>query len=826
MLNFINKSLILKIILVLAAILVITFTVLCFSILSKQNDLLGQMTDIVNKNLLTTNTQAKDQFGRLETDVRTALGTMSSQVAANLSSATEKSLKEEEFNVQQAMEKLLQSNVKAVAMLLASSVPQAVMSKANEELINYSRAAAKTEDIVYALFYDAKGALLPGYVDVVDDLVIAYLKKGKGSEDAEKMVDASRQDPSVLIYEQNIEYYGLVIAKVLICVRKSAVVKEIEALAGRFQTLQQENDAGIKRVLGTQSSTVIEQLSGNLGQVSTDSIKAGEATEAILKKSLSEVNSQTTAVVIAIGTACCLVILVLVVVLLRFMVISPINTVINGLKDAAEGEGDLTKRLNSKRIDEIGVLAGWFDAFVERINNIIVKINNNSETVTSSALEVLNASEMMQEEAKGLSAKSDGVASASEEMNAAMASVAAASEQASTNIGIVAGTAAEMKEALEVVVRRCEEAKVISNKATGQVKKAANQMGNLGKAAEQITKVTEVITEIADQTNLLALNATIEAARAGEAGKGFAVVAGEIKNLAQQTAQATKEIKERIDGIQQSTHTTIIEVEAITGVIDAVDEIMTRIAEAMAEQASRAADVAMNIEQASQGIGEVNENVAQTSQVSAAIAGDISEVSNISHSMYKASDNMRTNSESLSAMANQLKTMISVFKVSHQQQSGQSDKPPAAAAVADLFPWSEKLSLGIEAIDTQHKELVRLINQLHRAMKVQSGSKEAETVLGKLAEYTVYHFGFEEKLFDKYHYPETQSHKKIHHDLVASVTALQNDLRSGKAGLSMDLMNFLTSWLKDHILKTDRAYVSHLQGKDMEVADHSHQSNR
>ena len=142
-------------------------------------------------------------------------------------------------------------------------------------------------------------------------------------------------------------------------------------------------------------------------------------------------------------------------------------------------------------------------------------------------------------------------------MNANMSSVAAASEQAATNISMVAGTATEMKNALEGVANHCDEAKTVSKKATDQVQKATEKVTLLGVAANQISKVTEVITEIADQTNLLALNATIEAARAGDAGKGFAVVAGEIKNLANQTQEATKEIKDKIDGIQPSTTTPL-----------------------------------------------------------------------------------------------------------------------------------------------------------------------------------------------------------------------------------------------------------------------------
>jgi len=815
MLRIIDKSLTLKMIVTLAAILIVAFAVLCLSILNKQNGFLGRMSGVVTKNIADTNNQAKQQFDKLEGDVSLALAKMSDQASANLSAATVKSLKQEETNIRQAMEKMLSANAKSVAALLASIAPEAIMSKQSDDLIEFSRAASKTEEIVFALFFDDKGKLLPGYANVVDDLVISYLKKGKGEEDTEKMLDAARQDSGVVIYEEKIEYYGLAIGKVLVCIDKAKVGKEVEALAARFQSLQQENETSVKNVLAAESAKVIGQINGDLGQVSADSLKAGEGTGRILAKSMGEVNAGTATVVIVVGIACCLIILVLVVVLLKFMVITPINQVIDGLRDAAEGEGDLTKRLNAKRPDEIGILAGWFDSFVERLNNIIVEINGNAETVSSSALEVLSASEQMQGEASKLSGKAEGVAAASEEMNASMASVAAASEEASTNIGIVAGTATEMKQAIEKVACRCDEAKTISNKATAQVKKAADKMALLGSAADQISKVTEVITEIADQTNLLALNATIEAARAGDAGKGFAVVAGEIKNLAQQTAQATQEIKQQIDGIQRSTHDTITEVEAITGVIDAVDEIMSRINESMVEQAARASEVALNVEQASAGIAEVNENVAQTSLVSGTIAQDISEVSSISQSMFKASDNMRSNSEALSGMANQLRNMISVFKVSQTGRKDEGKPPGDGAPVADLMPWTDKLSLGIDKIDDQHKELVGFVNQLHRAMKRQVGAREAEAVLAKLAEYTVYHFGFEEKLFDKYGYPQTEDHKKAHRGLIAAVTDFQQELQAGKAGLSMELMDFLNQWLREHIMKTDRAYIAHLRGRDM-----------
>jgi len=108
---------------------------------------------------------------------------------------------------------------------------------------------------------------------------------------------------------------------------------------------------------------------------------------------------------------------------------------------------------------------------------------------------------------------------------------------------------------------------------------------------------------------------------------------------------------------------------------------------------------------------------------------------------------------------------------------------------------------------------VALINQLHKAMKLKKGSKKAGAILKDLADYTVYHFGFEKELFEKYAYPETQQHLKIHKDLVDNVIEFKTQFDEGKASLTMDLMNFLTDWLKNHIMKTDRDYAPFLKEK-------------
>ena len=344
-------------------------------------------------------------------------------------------------------------------------------------------------------------------------------------------------------------------------------------------------------------------------------------------------------------------------------IVRPINKAVAGLKDIAQGEGDLTMRLAVTTNDEVGELARWFNTFIEKLQAIIGKISDNTKEVNLSVKELSGIASALSKNAEDTSGRAGNVATAAEEMSANLNGVAAAMEQSTTNTTMVASAAEEMTATIGQIAQNAEQAHSISEKAVHQASSTSSKMAELGQAALAIGRVTEAITEISEQTNLLALNATIEAARAGEAGKGFAVVANEIKELAKQTAAATMDIKNQIAGVQGTTKSTVEEINQITKIINSVNEIVATISSAVGEQSAATEEIANNIAQASQGLGEVNENVSQSSAVAGTITQDIAGVNHASVEISKSSQQVHASAGRIQDLANELQGIVNTFKI-------------------------------------------------------------------------------------------------------------------------------------------------------------------
>jgi len=130
-----------------------------------------------------------------------------------------------------------------------------------------------------------------------------------------------------------------------------------------------------------------------------------------------------------------------------------------------------------------------------------------------------------------------------------------------------------------------------------------------------------------------------------------------------------------------------------------------------------------------------------------------------------------------------------------------------------LIEWSQKLSVSIEEIDKQHKQLVNLINLLNESMKVGKGRDVLGKVLSELADYTVYHFQTEEKLLLENTYPSFIAHKREHDNLTKQVVEIKKKFDSGEAVLTVELMIFLKDWLNNHIMLSDKKYSEFLNSK-------------
>lgn len=130
-----------------------------------------------------------------------------------------------------------------------------------------------------------------------------------------------------------------------------------------------------------------------------------------------------------------------------------------------------------------------------------------------------------------------------------------------------------------------------------------------------------------------------------------------------------------------------------------------------------------------------------------------------------------------------------------------------------MFAWKDSYSIGVQEIDAQHRRLFSLADELHSAMNSGKGKEILEQVLHNLVTYTKTHFASEERLMQKCGYAELPAHKAQHDSLTQQVVKLQDDFKAGKAMLSVEVMQFLSNWLRHHIGSTDRKYVPFVTGK-------------
>jgi len=276
-------------------------------------------------------------------------------------------------------------------------------------------------------------------------------------------------------------------------------------------------------------------------------------------------------------------------------VLRPLDAVGEAVEAVADGDGDLTRRVDYAADDELGRVVNGFNRFLEKIRQSMQAVGNSATLVTETGANIRQITGRL----------ADGVNETTREAT----SVSSAAEEVSTSTSTVAAAAEEMEATIREIAQNAAQAASTSSGAVSSVSGATAIMQRLSESSGEIGSVLRLIEEIAEQTNLLALNATIEAARAGEAGRGFAVVANEVKELAEQTSRATDDIRGKVESMQGDTEAAVGSLEGFSGIISDIDSFAQSIASAIEEQAVTTQEIGKNVNDTASGSVDISRSI-------------------------------------------------------------------------------------------------------------------------------------------------------------------------------------------------------------------------
>ncbi|XSG85857.1 MAG: methyl-accepting chemotaxis protein [Methylohalobius sp. ZOD2] len=310
------------------------------------------------------------------------------------------------------------------------------------------------------------------------------------------------------------------------------------------------------------------------------------------------------------------------------MVVDPLTVLGLRLQDFAQGEGDLTARLEVKGKNEFAWLAHSFNQFVKKLRKMVLTLKDSSQYLAQETENLNRLATVTEEGAASQRNELSHVAATMQQMAVAVQEIASSTTKAADASQSTDTEAKSGQEVVQTAIGKID-------RLTSEVDKAAQVLKELEGDSDSIGEVLKIIGDIADQTNLLALNAAIEAARAGEQGRGFAVVAEEVRTLASRTQESTAEIQQTIERLRnrsrqavevitqskeqahasrEEAHSVNTVLENITGMIDEVKQMNAQIASAVEEQSMVGEEVNQNVARVNEGVESAYAKMEETRQ--------------------------------------------------------------------------------------------------------------------------------------------------------------------------------------------------------------------
>jgi methyl-accepting chemotaxis protein len=484
---------------------------------------------------------------------------------------------------------------------------------------------------------------------VVDALRITVMRYGSSlstgdADDAKQAL--SYVQMAIADTEAEIEGAGDAKLKALVAGLKTAIaadgaaLDEVIKVAGDLRSRQAE--------LKKASAVIDDQVNKINAKLGTMRAEQGDKTAAAV--------DQTKQTVIATAAGALLLGAVLAW-LIGASVSGPIRSMTDRMQSLAAGELDEPIPGGESR-DEIGRMARAVEVFRE--NALAVRRMESEATAQRAATEADRARMMsdlagrfeqgMQGVIAGVGGRADDMgrsagelAKVAERGRGLAEAVATRAEQASMNVQTVASATQQLAASIREISSQVQRSVAVSNRATDETNRTSDLIHGLSDAAEKIGSIIQLIQAIASQTNLLALNATIEAARAGDAGKGFAIVASEVKNLATQTAQATKQIADQIATIQSATGQSVEAITQFGSTVREMADIATAIAAAVEQQGAATGEIARNVEQAANGTSAVTQEIGQVRAVAGETDAGAEAALTAAAALKQQADSMKSN---------------------------------------------------------------------------------------------------------------------------------------------------------------------------------------
>ncbi|WP_410498982.1 methyl-accepting chemotaxis protein [Chitinibacter sp. S2-10] len=321
----------------------------------------------------------------------------------------------------------------------------------------------------------------------------------------------------------------------------------------------------------------------------------------------------------------------------------------NGMIEIAQGEGDLTRKIQIDGDDEIAQTAKAFNQFTDRLRGMFSDLRKETENLTMGVQQINQVLNTISNDSHILSDMAATNSATIEEITVSISHIADNADEANHLVTSTGALSAESAQSMNDVANEV-------GKSASEVRELSSLLDRLNQRSQDISGIIQVIKEIADQTNLLALNAAIEAARAGEQGRGFAVVADEVRKLAERTSSATLEITGMIDGIRGETNAAVRTMESTLGAVQSGVSLSNHAAE-------KIVDIRQNMSKVMDKMSEIAHATKEQQDATTLMAQS---AENITNQMQQSDDALHRANDSvaqLNHLASFLREMFGRFKV-------------------------------------------------------------------------------------------------------------------------------------------------------------------